>query len=188
MEAGGTAAVNQEIKRTITEVPVKVTDELFDEIVAKVLIRYDMTVEVDDRIITSNHKVSQISPLVLTPKVSVKVLIPVEDKETETEAVSRKSSSGSPGDVFSLGSYAFDHDAEDDELQNPHVPKPICSTIQCNGTTESIDSIRRIVRRLISPFDSAGCKCGRCCLPFEERYINFRSTCQRDGDVFAHYR
>ncbi|WJZ99935.1 hypothetical protein VitviT2T_018340 [Vitis vinifera] len=55
-----------------------------------------MTVEVDDRIVTSNHKVSQISPLVLTPKVSAKVLIPVEDKETETEAVSRKSSSGSP--------------------------------------------------------------------------------------------
>nr|CAN72860.1 hypothetical protein VITISV_018140 [Vitis vinifera] len=158
VEAGGTAAVNQEIKRTITEVPVKVTDELFDEIVAKVLIRYDMTVEVDDRIVTSNHKVSQISPLVLTPKVSVKVLIPVEDKETETEAVSRKSSSGSPGDVFSLGSYAFDHDAEDDEFQNPHVPKPICSTIQCNGTTESIDSIHRIIRRLISPFDLAGCK------------------------------
>ncbi|WJZ95194.1 hypothetical protein VitviT2T_013982 [Vitis vinifera] len=125
-------------------VAVKVTDELFDEIVAKVLIRYNMTVEVDDRIVTSNHKVSQISPLVLTPKVSVKVLIPVEDKETETEAVSRKSSSGSPGDVFSLGSYVFYHDAEDDELQNPHVPKPICSTIQCNGTTESIDSIHRI--------------------------------------------
>lgn len=188
VEAGGTAAVNQEIKRTITEVPVKVTDELFDEIMTKVLIRYDMTVEVDDRIITSNHKVSQISPLVLTPKVSAKVLIPVEDKETETEAVSRKSSSGSPGDVFSLGSYASDHDDEDDELQNPHVPKPICSTIQCNGTTESIDSMHRIVRRLTSPFDSAGCKYGRCCLPFEERYINFRSTCQRDGDVFAHYR
>ncbi|KAL6316233.1 hypothetical protein AAG906_017780 [Vitis piasezkii] len=150
VEAGGTAAVNQEIKRTITEVPVKVTDELFDEIVTKVLIRYDMTVEVDDRIITSNHKVSQISPLVLTPKVSAKVLIPVEDKETETEAVSRKSNSGSPGDVFSLGSYASDHDDKDDELQNSHVPKPICSTIQCNGTTESIDSIHRIIDKNIT--------------------------------------
>ena len=105
---------------------------------------------IDNRTVTSNHKISQISPSVLTPKISAKVLIPVEDKETETEAVSRKSSSGSLGDVFSLGSHASDHDGEDDELQNPHIPKPPCSTIQCHGTIESIDSIHRIVRRLIS--------------------------------------
>lgn len=73
---------------------------------------------VDNRTVTSNHKVSQISPSVLTPKASAKVLIPVKDKETETEAVSGKSSSSSPGDVLGLGSYASDDDDEDDEVQN----------------------------------------------------------------------
>ncbi|KAL6337940.1 hypothetical protein AAG906_005405 [Vitis piasezkii] len=53
-----TAAVNQKIKRTITEVLVKVTDELFDEIATKVLSKDDMTVELDDRTATSNHKIS----------------------------------------------------------------------------------------------------------------------------------
>lgn len=61
---------------------------------------------------------SQISPSVLTPKASAKVLIPGKDKETKTEVGSGKSSSSSPGDVLGLASYASDDDYEDDEIQN----------------------------------------------------------------------
>ncbi|KAJ3687496.1 hypothetical protein LUZ61_016660 [Rhynchospora tenuis] len=45
VEAARTLAINQEIKRILTEVLLKVTDDLFDEIATKVLSEDDMTVE-----------------------------------------------------------------------------------------------------------------------------------------------
>ncbi|KAK9277158.1 hypothetical protein L1049_006697 [Liquidambar formosana] len=120
VEAARTAAINQEIKRVLTEVLLKVTDELFDEIATKVLNDDDLTVEVDYNTGASNHRLSPSPPAVPTPKASAKVLIPVKAKETETKDVSGKSSSSSPGDVLGLSSYASDDD--DDEIQSPSVP------------------------------------------------------------------
>lgn len=45
VEAARTAAINQEIKRILTEVLLKVTDELFDEIATKVLEEDELSVE-----------------------------------------------------------------------------------------------------------------------------------------------
>ncbi|KAF8378231.1 hypothetical protein HHK36_029570 [Tetracentron sinense] len=116
-----TAAINQEIKRVLTEVLLKVTDELFDEIATKVLCEDDLTVEVDQSTATPNHKVSPSPPSIPTPKASAKVLIPIKAKETEAEDVSGKSSSSSPGDVLGLGNYASDDDGEIDSSSMPNT-------------------------------------------------------------------
>lgn len=121
VEAARTAAINQEIKRVLTEVLLKVTDELFDEIATNVLNEDDTEVEVEHNTVTSNHRVSQSLPAVPTSKVSAKVLIPLNAKETEIEDVSGKSTFRSPGDLLGLASYASDED-NDDEIQSPSMP------------------------------------------------------------------
>uniref|UniRef100_A0A5B7B1H3 Uncharacterized protein n=1 Tax=Davidia involucrata TaxID=16924 RepID=A0A5B7B1H3_DAVIN len=127
-EAARTAAINQEIKRVLTEVLLKVTDELFDEIATKVLGEDDLTVEVDHNVVASNHKVSPSTPAVPTPKASAKVLIPVKARETDNEDVSEKSTSSSAGDVLGLASYASD-DNEDDEIQSSSMPNSKKNTV-----------------------------------------------------------
>uniref|UniRef100_A0A5B7AZ34 Uncharacterized protein n=1 Tax=Davidia involucrata TaxID=16924 RepID=A0A5B7AZ34_DAVIN len=128
VEAAKTAAINQEIKRVLTEVLLKVTDELFDEIATKVLSEDDLTGEVDPKVVASNHKLSPSTPAVPTPKVSAKVLIPAKAKETDTENVSGKSTSSSPGDVLGLASYASDDD-EDNEVQSSGMPNSEENTV-----------------------------------------------------------
>ncbi|XP_059446879.1 uncharacterized protein LOC132178460 [Corylus avellana] len=120
VEAARTAAVNQEIKRVLTEVLLKVTDELFDEIATKVLSEDDLTVEVDQKTIASNHKEAPSShPVVLAPKASAKVLIPtLATKDSDTKSDTEKSSSHSPGDILGLANYASDDDNGDDEIRN----------------------------------------------------------------------
>ncbi|KAL5759893.1 hypothetical protein ACOSQ2_018731 [Xanthoceras sorbifolium] len=128
VEAARTAAINQEIKRILTEVLLKVTDELFDEIATKVLSEDDLTVEVDHNILASNDKVSPPPPAVQTPKTSAKVLVPVKAKESETERDNEKSSSSPPGDVLGLANYASDDDDTNDdnnrgdEIKDSSVP------------------------------------------------------------------
>ncbi|ESR51535.1 hypothetical protein CICLE_v10030634mg [Citrus x clementina] len=124
VEAARTAAINQEIKRILTEVLLKVTDELFDEIATKVLSEDDLEIEVNNKNMTSNCKVSPPPPLVPTPKASAKVLVPVKAKESETEGASEKTSSSSPGDVLGLANYASDDgDDGDDEIQSFSINK-----------------------------------------------------------------
>ncbi|KAM7484189.1 hypothetical protein LguiA_000198 [Lonicera macranthoides] len=121
VEAARTAAINQEIKRVLTEVLLKVTDELFDEIATKVLSEHDLTVEVKHNGAPSVHTVSPPTPAVQTPKASAKVLIPAKAKEAHADDVIEKSTSTSPGDVLGLGNYASDED-EDDAIQISDVP------------------------------------------------------------------
>ncbi|KAL3649795.1 hypothetical protein CASFOL_006198 [Castilleja foliolosa] len=116
VEAARTAAINQEIKRVLTEVLLKVTDELFDEIANKVLKEDDLSVDVVPDVDQSNHQISLSTLSGLTPRASAKVLIPIKTKESDYQDVSEKSTSGAPGDVLGLGSYASDE--EDDEIQS----------------------------------------------------------------------
>ncbi|XP_028783962.1 transcription elongation regulator 1 [Neltuma alba] len=116
VEAVRTAAINQEIKRVLTEVLLKVTDELFDEIATKVLREDDLTSEV-----ASNHKASASPPSVPVHKASAKVLVPVKVKEPEHDADNEKSNSSSPGDVLGLGNYASDAEDEDNEMDSSSV-------------------------------------------------------------------
>ncbi|XP_065875313.1 uncharacterized protein [Euphorbia lathyris] len=115
IEAARTVAINQEIKRILTEVLLKVTDELFDEIATKVLDDDDLTDEVDCSKVTLNDKVSPSPPEVPTPKASAKVLVPVKAKESANEDTSEKSSSSAPGNVLGLANYASDDDDDDDD-------------------------------------------------------------------------
>ncbi|CAK7332575.1 unnamed protein product [Dovyalis caffra] len=122
-EAARTAAINQEIKRILTEVLSKVTDELFDEIAMKVLDEDDLMVEVEHQSVASNQKVSSPShPANSTPKAFAKVLVPVRTNESENEDVNEKASSSSPGNVLGLANYASDEDDDDDdEIQSSSI-------------------------------------------------------------------
>ncbi|XP_070666468.1 uncharacterized protein [Malus domestica] len=120
VEAARTVAINQEIKHILTEVFLKVTDELFDEIATKVLTEDDLTVEVEQSTPTSNHKVLPSPPAVTAPKASAKVLIGAKSKEYETEDV--KSSPTLPGDVLGLADYATDDEDEDSDIQSSGMP------------------------------------------------------------------
>ncbi|PON99043.1 PNN-interacting serine/arginine-rich protein [Trema orientale] len=120
VEAARTVAINQEIKRVLTEVLLKVTDELFDEIATKVL-NEDLRIEVDKDTVTSNHRVSP-SPSTLPPgKATAKIIVPGVSKESEVETVVEKSSSSFPGDVLGLANYATDDD-DGDEIQSFSSP------------------------------------------------------------------
>ncbi|KAF9607073.1 hypothetical protein IFM89_031074 [Coptis chinensis] len=110
IEAAHTAAVNQEIKRVLTEVLLKVTDELFDEIATKVLNEDDLAVEVDHSISPPNHTSSQSPPTTPAAKASSRILI---EAETKDDAIV-KSPFNPGGDVLGLGSYASDDDDYDE--------------------------------------------------------------------------
>ncbi|GAB4829246.1 hypothetical protein Ancab_018912 [Ancistrocladus abbreviatus] len=116
MEAARTAAVNHEIKRILTEVLLKVTDELFDSIATRVLEEDDIPVDVDHDIHAPNRKLSSPPPFA-APKTSAKILIPAKLKDSEAGNVSDKSASGAPGDVLGLAGYASDDD-DGDEIQS----------------------------------------------------------------------
>ncbi|KAL4193419.1 hypothetical protein AMTRI_Chr06g176810 [Amborella trichopoda] len=111
VEAARTAAINQEIKHVLTEVLLKVTGELFDEIATEVLEESDLIVEVEHSNISRKDEV--LPPVIPTPKASARVLVPVEAKDGgEEEASERSGSSGPAGDVLGLSNYASDDDEE----------------------------------------------------------------------------
>ncbi|XP_058195577.1 uncharacterized protein LOC131311940 isoform X2 [Rhododendron vialii] len=119
VEAARTVAINQEIKRILTEVLLKVTDELFDEIATKVLNEDDLTVEIDQNVVGPNPKLSPSASAFPTPKASAKVLVPAKAEGPENEDGNGKSTSMSPGDVLGLGSYASDDDEDDNNTVHP---------------------------------------------------------------------
>ncbi|KAE9597968.1 putative PNN-interacting serine/arginine-rich protein [Lupinus albus] len=134
-----TAAINQEIKRVLTEVLLKVTDELFDEIATNVLSEDDLTAEVGHNAATSDNKSSASPPSAPVPKASAKVLVPVKAKEFENDSDGEKSSSSSPGDVLGLGNYGSDADDGDDEIKSSSVPGPLKDVAYHSGINISLE-------------------------------------------------
>ncbi|OWM76108.1 hypothetical protein CDL15_Pgr009754 [Punica granatum] len=114
VEAARTAAINQEIKRVLTEVLLKVTDELFDEIATKVLNEDDQA-EDNHKPLASDRMASPTSHAPADNRASAKALVSVETKDLDNEDVSEKSSSGAGGNILGLANYASDD--EDDETQ-----------------------------------------------------------------------
>ncbi|XP_020422094.1 transcription elongation regulator 1 isoform X3 [Prunus persica] len=143
VEAARTAAINQEIKRVLTEVLLKVTDDLFDEIATKVLTEDDLTLEVEQSTLTSNHKLLPSPPAVSALKASAKVLIPAKSKESETEDVSEKSSSSSPGNVLGLANYASDDDDVDGDIQSSVMPNSGKDAILQHSTVKKPSNVRQ---------------------------------------------
>ncbi|XP_010415749.1 PREDICTED: uncharacterized protein LOC104701705 isoform X1 [Camelina sativa] len=105
MDAERTTAINMEIKRILTEVLLKVTDELFDEIATKV-INEDQPVSKDDSGQHNKSSSSLLSTADSLHKASANILVSVE-------GANKKASSGSPADVLGLASYASDDDDAD---------------------------------------------------------------------------
>uniref|UniRef100_A0A7N0TE85 Uncharacterized protein n=1 Tax=Kalanchoe fedtschenkoi TaxID=63787 RepID=A0A7N0TE85_KALFE len=103
VEAARTAAINKEIKRVLTEVLLKVTDDLFDEIATKVLGEED---------ITTDAAPSQPSP---------RVIVPDKSKGINTEELTGKTSSVLPGGLLGLASYYTDSDDEKDETNTQEL-------------------------------------------------------------------
>uniref|UniRef100_A0A1J3G1S9 Uncharacterized protein n=1 Tax=Noccaea caerulescens TaxID=107243 RepID=A0A1J3G1S9_NOCCA len=101
MDPARAAAINLEIKRVLTEVLKKVTDELFDEIATKV-INEDEAIPKDDTV-QSSSLISAADPM---HKASAKVLVSVEGAH-------KKAGSDSSADVLGLASYASDDDDGD---------------------------------------------------------------------------
>ncbi|GAA0140757.1 hypothetical protein LIER_02050 [Lithospermum erythrorhizon] len=121
VEAARTAAINQEIKRVLTEVLLKVTDELFDEIATKVLNEDDIIDEHQNvAVINKDAPIpSRTAPINI---VEPKVLIPVKVKEAESDDANEKSTSTLPGDILGLASYASDDEDDDKEIQSSEKP------------------------------------------------------------------
>nr|KYP49368.1 hypothetical protein KK1_028911 [Cajanus cajan] len=155
VEAARTVAINQEIKRVLTEVLLKVTDELFDEIATKVLAEDDLTAEVGHKVATSNHKASA-SPLSATvPKASAKVLVPIKEK-VENDGASEKSSSSSPGDVLGLGNYGSDADDGDNEIESSSVPISAKDAAYQSGIKKPLSDTHDVSVNGISQLDEHG--------------------------------
>ncbi|KAF3659542.1 hypothetical protein FXO38_12584 [Capsicum annuum] len=123
VEAARTAAMNKEIKRVLTEVLLKVTDELFNEIATRVLNEEDLAVDVEQTNGASSQKVLASVQAVTTPKASAKVLIPNKLEEAHSVNAGEKSTSTSPGDLLGLANYASD-DEDDSEIQSSDKRKP----------------------------------------------------------------
>ncbi|CAN1838687.1 hypothetical protein LINPERHAP1_LOCUS35522 [Linum perenne] len=114
-EAAHAAAVNLEIKRILTEVLSKVTDELFDEIATKVLDEDNQAVE--ERVnVNSNRKVSPSPSTASTQKASAEVVVRARVDEPVAEDGEKSSSSAPGGNLLGLANYASDQD--DDEIRS----------------------------------------------------------------------
>ncbi|XP_076901022.1 uncharacterized protein LOC143555343 [Bidens hawaiensis] len=150
VKAARTVAVNQEIKRILTEVLLKVTDELFDEIATKVLEEDDLNVEVERK--------ADNAPAVITPKPTAKVIIPANTKGADVDDANWKSTSSSPGDLLGLGSYASDDDDDEEkDVKNPSVPSSNSSKppvhLSENGSSQ-VDDVDVHGKKLLEENDS----------------------------------
>ncbi|XP_048138689.1 stress response protein NST1 isoform X2 [Rhodamnia argentea] len=155
-EAARTAAINQEIKRVLTEVLLKVTDELFDEIATKVLNEDDPVTDADYNVTISDQRVSPSALSGLNPKTPAKLSVSLDTKESETEDVSEKSSSSSPGNILGLANYTTDDDDDvgDKETHSSSAPTlaksigPMLSGGERdqNGVTKALENGRPPIR------------------------------------------
>ncbi|KAK7386756.1 hypothetical protein VNO78_27092 [Psophocarpus tetragonolobus] len=155
VEAARTVAINQEIKRVLTDLLLKVTDDLFDEIATKVLAEDDLTPEVGHKVATSKHKASASPPSATVPKASAKVLVPIKEK-VENDDASEKSNSSSPGDVLGLGNYGSDADDGDNEIESSTVPTPAKDSVYQSGVKKPLSDMHDLSVNGISQLNEHG--------------------------------
>ncbi|KAI4340694.1 hypothetical protein MLD38_025504 [Melastoma candidum] len=143
VEAAKTAAINQEIKRVLTEVLLKVTDEIFDEIAKKVLDEDDLETDGEANLVASYQPALKSSYVVPTPNLSGKVS-DVEVKKPDTEN-SSKSSGDSPPNILGLANYSSDNDSDrdGDELQSSTVHGLALSSVPQNSVYQERNAFVR---------------------------------------------
>ncbi|XP_020576924.1 uncharacterized protein LOC110022372 [Phalaenopsis equestris] len=137
VEAARSAAINQEIKRVLTEVLLKVTDELFDEIATKVLDEVEPTADVVESTGIGNPKLSP-PPAISTPRAFSKIPVPVRaDGKKVNDASDNSSPNRAGGDLLGLGNYGSDaSDDDDDESQGAQSRK-------LGGTSHHLETASR---------------------------------------------
>ncbi|KAL5216707.1 hypothetical protein ABZP36_008108 [Zizania latifolia] len=109
IEAARMAAINQEIKRVLTEVLLKVTDDLFDEIATKVLNEDGSSAEPNELTRDSTLEGSGLGES--KPKISAKVVVPVKPTNVSLVDPSDRVGLSSPkGALLGLASYDSDDD------------------------------------------------------------------------------
>ncbi|KAG8066555.1 hypothetical protein GUJ93_ZPchr0004g38856 [Zizania palustris] len=117
IEAARMSAINQEIKRVLTEVLLKVTDDLFDEIATKVLSEDDSSAESNEFPRDSTLKGSGLGES--KPKISAKVFAPVKPTNVSSVDPSNGIGLSSPkGALLGLASY----DSDDDDGDEDKIP------------------------------------------------------------------
>ncbi|PNT62070.1 hypothetical protein BRADI_5g24937v3 [Brachypodium distachyon] len=113
IEEARMAAINKEIKRVLTEVLLKVTDDLFDEIATKVLNEDDSSTEPNDSTRVSSLKERDLGE----PKAKSTAKVVVSAKPANISSIDHLDGTGlsSPkGALLGLASYDSD-DSDDDE-------------------------------------------------------------------------
>uniref|UniRef100_A0A1D1YCM0 Uncharacterized protein n=1 Tax=Anthurium amnicola TaxID=1678845 RepID=A0A1D1YCM0_9ARAE len=143
VDAVRSAAINQEIKRVLTDVLLKVTDELFEEIATKVLNEDEL--EVDHSTVVVKRKDSLSPPPSVTPKTSAKVMVPAASTAGKSGPVGHSTLASSGGDILGLANYASDDDYEENQGSSaPFSGKSHDSSDQCGarGVT-SEDTLRQ---------------------------------------------
>ncbi|KAG0494055.1 hypothetical protein HPP92_005049 [Vanilla planifolia] len=115
VEAARSAAINQEIKRVLTEVLLKVTEELFDEIATKIVNEDEPIAEAIEGSYLGNRNLSPPQANAI-PIASAKVLVP-QRKEGDGlgDAAEHSISSSSGGNILGLANYGSDGDEESQE-------------------------------------------------------------------------
>ncbi|XP_062227012.1 uncharacterized protein LOC133925170 [Phragmites australis] len=130
IEPARTAAINQEIKRVLTEVLLKVTDDLFYEIATKVLNEDDSSVESNE----STGSFGSKEPDLGESKTKTLAIVVLPVKPTNISSSDSKGSTGlsSPkGALLSLANYDSDDDNSDSDNK---IPVPNLSSETNVGT------------------------------------------------------
>ncbi|KAH9318573.1 hypothetical protein KI387_020342, partial [Taxus chinensis] len=122
VEAARTAAINQEIKRVLTEVLKKVTDDLFDEIAQEVLDEDDSITQVQKHPVNDQGRMKTFSRASPPPSqaepstISTRVVVSANNASVGSGDDNDNSSSSAPGgNVLGLANYASD---DEDDVAN----------------------------------------------------------------------
>ncbi|XP_047063559.1 histone-lysine N-methyltransferase SETD1A-like [Lolium rigidum] len=139
IEKARTAAINHEIKRVLTEVLLKVTDDLFDEIATKVMNEDDSSDKMNEITGFSSSK----DPDLRESKVKTTAKVVVAAKSTSVSSTDHSDGAGlsSPKGAL-LGLASYDSDDEDDDGEGDGEKK--FDGEQPTGNSESIASVQSV--------------------------------------------
>ncbi|XP_044968132.1 pollen-specific leucine-rich repeat extensin-like protein 2 isoform X3 [Hordeum vulgare subsp. vulgare] len=112
VEAARTAAINKEIKRVLTEVLLKVTDDLFNEIATKVMNEDNLSAEPNETTGVSSSKELGLGESKV--KTTAKVVVPAKPNSVSSTGRSDGIGLSSPKGAL-LGLASYDSDDEDDD-------------------------------------------------------------------------
>ncbi|CAA6667971.1 unnamed protein product [Spirodela intermedia] len=133
-DAVRSAAINQEIKRVLTDVLLKVTDELFEEIATKVLNEDEP--DADHIAVVAKHRDSTSPPASITPKSSSKVMVPSATAVGKSVGADQPKLGSSGGVILGLADYASDDESEEVQGSSFLSSRKVSDTYERHETAE----------------------------------------------------